>query len=355
MNKNLIFSSIKADALFISKSINIFYLTTFAGFSNTEREAFLLITKKNNYLISDARYKEAVKKIKEFKFLELSQNNNLENILINIFKKEKIKSLAVNLNDLNAKEYKLLKKLIKVEEDNNIIESFREIKTKTEINNLKQASNLGDQIFEYILSQIKENVTEITLAKKIEVFALQNNAEISFYPIVAFGKNSASPHHKPTSKKLKRNTIVLLDFGVKVNGYCSDMTRTIFFGKATEKFKKIYKTVLEAQIKAIEYINSNKDKEIKTKDIDLVARKHIISQKFSSIPHSLGHGIGLEVHEAPRLSPFAPDILKENQVFSLEPGIYLSNYGGVRIEDLAVLTSQGLVLISNAKKEIIEL
>ncbi len=355
MNKNLIFSSIKSDALFISKAINIFYLTSFAGFSNTEREAFLLVTKKNNYLISDARYKEAAKKIKGFKFLELDRNNNLENILLNIFNKEKIESLAINLSDLTAMEYKLLKKIIKLVDDNSIIETLREIKSKTEINNLKLASNLGDKVFEYILGQIKENVTEIELAKKIEIFTLQNNAELSFAPIIAFGTHSASPHHKPTTKKLKRNTIVLLDFGVKINGYCSDMTRTVFFGIATEKFKKIYKTVLEAQIKTIEYINNNKDKEVKTKDIDLIARKYIISQNFPSIPHSLGHGIGLEVHEAPRLSPFAPNVLQQNQVFSLEPGIYIPNYGGVRIEDLAIFTTQGLVLISNAKKEIIEL
>ncbi len=355
MNKNLIFSTIKSDALFVSKAINILYLTNFAGFSNTEREAFLLITKKNNYLITDSRYTEIAKKIKDFKFIEITKNTNLATVLTKLIAKEKIKSLAVSLTDLNVKEYKVLQKLIKLENDNSVIEVLREIKTKNELNNLKLASSLGDLVFEYILGQIKQNVSEIELAKKIEIFALQNNAEISFAPIVAFGANSASPHHKPTLKKLKRNTIVLLDFGVKVNGYCSDMTRTVFFGTATDKFKKIYKTVLEAQFKAIEYINSNKDKEVKTKDIDLIARNHILSQKFASIPHSFGHGIGLEVHESPRLSPYSEDVLKINQVFSLEPGIYLPNYGGVRIEDLGIFTSKGLVLISNAKKEIIEL
>lgn len=158
---------------------------------------------------------------------------------------------------------------------------------------------------------------------------------------------------------------MLIDFGVKTDNYCSDMTRTLFFGKATTKFKKMYTTVFNAQQKAIEYINnlpagkagqsSIANSQLLTSSVDRAARDYIISQGYPSIPHSLGHGIGLQVHESPRLSPSSKEILSLNSVFSIEPGIYIPNLGGVRIEDLCVLTKKGVVLISHSKKGIIEI
>ncbi|MDP2585725.1 MAG: M24 family metallopeptidase, partial [Candidatus Levybacteria bacterium] len=178
---------------------------------------------------------------------------------------------------------------------------------------------------------------------------------------VGFGKNSAVPHHQATNNKLTNNEIVLLDFGVKLDNYCSDMTRTVFFGKASAEFKKMYETVLKAQSKAIEFLNTkylihNTSKQkIIASDIDNIARKHIISSGYKTIPHSLGHGIGLEVHEKPSLSPKSKDILKKGMVFSIEPGIYIPNFGGVRIEDLVVLEKGKLRLLTHSPKNFIEL
>lgn len=342
------------NSLLVSKPLNIFYLINFSGFSKEEREAYLLITKKSHYIFTDARYTLAVtKELKNFKLIEISSENKFADALRKIIKKEKIKKLAIDEDDIKTNEFLKIRKIIKVVSDENIIENLRETKTAYELLQIKKSCSLGDLTFKYILGQIKIGVKELEIAKKIELFILSNKAEISFAPIVAFGENSSSPHHIPSKKKLKKNEIVLLDFGVKINNYCSDMTRTVFMGKATAKQKIIYKTVLEAQEKAIEYIMLSKN--TLYKNIDKTARDYILSQGFPSIPHSLGHGIGLEVHEAPSLSPKSESKIKKDSVFSIEPGIYIPGFGGVRIEDLVFYNGKNPLLISRAKKQIIEL
>jgi Xaa-Pro aminopeptidase len=160
-------------------------------------------------------------------------------------------------------------------------------------------------------------------------------------------------HHRSDKTKLKKNQIVLLDFGVKYEGYCSDMSRTVFFGKADEKLKRIYQTVKESQKKAFARLSS-KSSIVNLKDIDKIARDHIISKGFSSIPHSLGHQIGIDVHEEPRLSPKSKGKLENNMVFSIEPGIYIPSFGGVRIEDL-VLYQNGPKLLTSSNRDLIEI
>jgi len=173
-----------------------------------------------------------------------------EDRLKEIVSKDKIKRLAIDENDIKASEVLQIKKAVRICSDGNLIEDLRKVKDDSEVDTIKKACQLGDKTFKYILSEIKLGVSEKTLAKKIGIFILENNAEVSFRPIVAFGKNSSSPHHIPSERKLKRNEIILLDFGVKTEGgYCSDMTRTVFFGRATDKQKKIYKTVLNSQKK----------------------------------------------------------------------------------------------------------
>lgn len=339
------------ETILVSSIPNIIYLTGFNGFSKEEREAYLLLTKEKNYIFTDGRYFEPAKKISDFELLEISQNKSFAQRFKEIVAKEKIKKVAVEEEDLKIFEILKIKKVVKICSDENLIERMRTVKDETEIKNSKKACNLGDKVFEYILTELKLGVTEITIAKKVEIFILQNAAEISFKPIVAFGRNSSSPHHVAGNKKLKRNEIVLLDFGVKLNNYCSDMTRTVFFGKASNEQKRIYKTVLEAQKKALDLLRTSS----KCSAIDKVARKHIENAGFPTIPHSLGHGIGLEVHEKPSLSPKSKDELKIGMIFSIEPGIYLPNFGGVRIEDLVLLTKNGPQIITRANHKIIEL
>lgn len=216
---------------------------------------------------------------------------------------------------------------------------------------------MGDDTFEHILKKLKVGVSEKEIVFEIEYFLKKNGAEISFPPIVAFGKNSSIPHHQSGETKLKREDFVLLDLGAKVESYCSDMTRTIIFGKASEKQKKIYRTVLETQKRAVDFINIQikLGKQVRAKEVDKVAREYIKSKGYLDIPHSLGHGIGLEVHEHPSLSPKSKDILKNGMVFSIEPGIYIAGFGGVRIEDLFVLEKDKIRQITLSPKQIIEI
>ena len=226
-------------------------------------------------------------------------------------------------------------------------------KTYEEIQNIKRACILGDQAFRYALKKIKIGVSEKELAIEIKRFIKRHGVNISFKPIVAFGENSANVHNKPGLRTLRANEIIMIDLGAKVNGFCSDMTRTIFFGKATNKYKQIYKIVKIAQSKAVNYIKDTPKP--KAKDIDKAARDYIISKGYDTIPHSLGHGVGKKVHTSPRISSKSKSILNPPVVFTIEPGIYIKGFGGIRIEDTYLLDEKGLIQLSKSTKELIEI
>ncbi len=346
------------DAFFISSVSNIIYLTNYSGFSYFEREAFLVISKNQNFLITDGRYKEEVSKIPHFQLLEISNKNSLEDILRHLSKK--MKKLGIEDDDISLSESKKLEKYFKITSVSEL-KNLRIIKTEDEISKIKKAGEIGDETFKFILGKIRKGVCEKEIAFEIEFFIKRKRADISFHPIVAFSKNSSIPHHKTNNEKLMTNNIVLLDFGVKFENYCSDMTRTIYFGRADDKFKKIYNTVLTAQKLAIEFLvssfnfPSSNSKKVKASSVDKVARNYIVSKGFPAIPHSLGHGIGIEVHEPPRLSPLSQDLLKPGMVFSVEPGIYLPGFGGVRIEDLVLIKKDKVEILTHSPKEIIGL
>lgn len=338
------------EAKLISSVPNIVYLTNFSGFSETERDAFIILTENKKFLITDKRYSEAVKKkVKDFEVIDTGALNFLIHEGDDFFKDMKIKSLFIEENDLKVSEFISLKKYIKLKRLDTT--NFRIIKSDLEIKHIKEACGIADQSFEFILTKLKSGVTEKEISHLLINFFKSKNADLSFPPIVAFGENSSVPHHESGNTKLSKNQIVLLDFGVKINNYCSDMTRTVFFGKADPKFRKIYNTVLNSQKKAIDKIKPN----LKTSIIDKAARDYIIGKNFPDIIHAVGHGIGIEVHEAPSISPTSIDKIKNGMVFSVEPGIYILGYGGVRIEDLILVRNGFAELISLSKKGIIEI
>ncbi len=355
------------DAALISSVPDIIYLTDFSYFSNMEREAFLLITKNNNYIITDGRYVHAVKKhVKDFKLLVGSETTSHEKILEleKILKQENIKSLGIDAHNLTVYEHEKIlsrlnnnKKLIK--KINHIdLSSLRIIKVQKEIKKIKKACQIGDKAFTHILSFIKVGMAEKDIAFELEHFIRKQGSDISFATILAFEENAAIPHHKTGTRKLKNNEFILLDFGVKYENYCSDMTRTIHFGKVSPEKKRIYETVLASQQKAIEQYNNETIKQsrvIKTLDLDNAARFYIVSKGYPAYPHGLGHGIGLEVHEAPRLSPKSKDKLQNGMVFSIEPGIYLPDKFGVRTEDLFTIQNNKLIQLTKSPKNLIEI
>ncbi len=342
----------KLDGVLISSVHNIIYLTGFSSFSIEEREAFLIITPNAQYIITDPRYSEAVRnQVKDFKLLETSYQTPFKTHLENLVKKHQLKTLGTEEDNLTVAEAKRFKKYFNLKSFDT--SNLRKIKTAEEIKKIKKACEIGDKAFKHILGQIKVGVTEKQIALELEDFFRKNGADKSFETIVAFGKNSSVPHHQTGETKLlkKEGQFVLLDFGVKYQNYCSDMTRTIFFGKASEKQKKIYQTVLKAQQEASAVIK----KGVKASKVGEAADQVITSQDYPSIPHGLGHGVGLEIHESPTLSPKSEDILVPGMVFSIEPGIYLAGFGGVRIEDLFTIEGGKLRSLTNAPQELIEL
>ena len=342
----------ECSAILISDPINIMYLIGDFGFSITERECYLFITKKRKYIITDKRYSSAItKKIKDYEIIDTGVNKFLNTSSQELFKKNKVRLIGIESKNLTVAEYNSLSKFVKTK---NIDSSnLRIIKNKNEIKKIIKACRVSDQAFKYIINKIEIGVTEKELSFSLENFIKSQKAELSFKPIIGFGTNSSVPHHLSSGIKLKKNQIILMDFGVKFDNYCSDMTRTIYFGKASDKFKKIYETVLEAQKISVKYLNAKlkNNEKVKFSEIDKVGRKFIEDKGYPNIPHALGHGIGMEVHEKPDGS----SLLKNGMVFSIEPGIYLQKYGGVRIEDLVLVRAGRAELISRSKREIIEL
>ncbi len=243
------------------------------------------------------------------------------------------------------------------------------IKDANELASLQKACKLTDNAFAYVLKKLRMGVTEKELAWELEKYIREQDGQLAFGSIVAFGEHSAVPHHKTTDHKLQANNIVLLDFGAKVNGYCSDMTRTVFFGRADEKFKKMYEVVRHAQQLPFDILRksssesrnskrkrfSTSPKNITPENVDKVARNYIMKQGFPTVPHSVGHGVGLEVHELPHLSPGFDEKILPNTVFTIEPGIYINGFGGVRIEDTVWFDGNEIVPLTKSSKNLTEI
>lgn len=345
----------KLEAVLISSVANITYLTGYANFFREERDGYVLITKSGNFILTHSIYSKSLDgKIPGFEVMEISRREPSEKIIKKIVKKKNA-NIGIEEHDLRVYEYKMLKKIFE-NLKNFDLKIKRSVKDEQELKLISKACQIGDQVFAEVLKKIKAGISEKKLAYEIDQEIRSLGCEPSFRTIVAFGKNAAHPHHQSSDKQLTMNdNLILMDFGVLFENYCSDMTRTVFFGKPTTKQKKMYETVLESQQKATEFIRNQlaEGKKIKASDVDKVARNYIISQEFPSIPHSLGHGIGLEVHEHPHLSPRSKETLGEGMVFSIEPGIYEIGFGGVRIEDLYVMEKNNLKQITNSVKKLI--
>jgi len=260
-----------------------------------------------------------------------------------IFRVDKyIKSGFLQVEDvLSLKELKFLRKklpTVTVKPVNDLVETAREIKSADELAYMEQAYRITALVFANIKRLLKQKQwTEQGLAQYIRIWGLEYGADdVSFEPIVAAGSNAAIPHHKPTDRVIKKGQSIVVDFGFKVKGYCSDFTRTVFLQRAPQQLAKIYNQAEVAYQKAFFGIRAG----MAGAQADSLARDYLkVSKLDKYFIHSLGHGTGLEVHEAPSLSPRSKDILQNGMVFSIEPGIYLPRVGGVRIEDLVYLKS----------------
>ena len=246
------------------------------------------------------------------------------------------------------KEYIRKFKINNFVETEHIIEKQRMIKDEEELSNINKACNITDDCFKYILSYIKPGMTEKQIAKEIEDYYTERTDGISFETIVASGENSSKPHAVPTDRKIQERDIITIDMGCKVNGYCSDMTRTFFVGEPTDKMKYVYDLVLENQKLVLQQYKEGAN----TRQITKMVENNFKLNRFNLI-HSLGHGVGLEIHEIPYINSKNETILKENMVVTNEPGIYITSEFGVRIEDTIQITKFGSISLTNSEKNYI--
>ncbi|MEM3851465.1 MAG: aminopeptidase P family protein [Methanomassiliicoccales archaeon] len=270
-------------------------------------------------------------------------------------KLSRIKRVGYNGSAINWSMYSFVRKQFngKMVDCSSELRKCRAVKDKEEIRNIKEACRIVSTAADMIPTLLKEGMTERELAKQLTIAMYNEGGDgNSFSPIVSFGKTSAIPHYSPGAVKLRKGHFVLTDFGCRYASYCSDLTRTCFFGSANGRQKEMYETVLQAQTEAIESIRAGAVEE----DVDAVARKVIDGSRFKGrFIHSLGHGLGLQVHDGdPALSRGRKNKLEEGMVVTVEPGVYVPGFGGVRIEDDVVVTSRGARVLTTARKELIE-
>lgn len=338
-------SSLDLQGLIISNPINIKYLT------NIEAEGILLLTRKDNIYITDGRYIEQVHRT-------LTLYDEIIVYNVNDVSKDDYENFFMFCENVGFEEnyvtYAKYKELIRKYKINNlvetehIIEKQRMIKDDEEISNLIKACEITDNCFSYILTYIKPGMTEKQIANEIEEYYKARTDGLSFETIVASGENTSKPHAVPTDRKIQEQDIITIDMGCKVNGYCSDMTRTFFVGSVPEYVKPVYDLVLKNQEQTIEEMKDGASTRLLTKMVDNDFRLN-----GYDLIHALGHGVGMEIHEAPYIN-FRSDVpLKENMVVTDEPGIYVPGRFGVRIEDTIQITKFGCISLTKSEKNYI--
>lgn len=340
------------DAIWVSDGYNMRYISGFTGGTGS-----LYISENKKLLLTDSRYTtQAANESKGFEIKEIGNSNTYLKTLNELLENDNAKTVGFEDEVMIVSEYEKFSKESKAETWvplKNSLDTLRRIKTAQEIKYLETAESIGDKAFSYILNILKPGMTEIEVAVELEGFMKKNGAAgISFDSIIASGINSAMPHATPSHKKIEKGDFVTMDFGCVYEGYCSDMTRTVVVGKASEKQKEIYHIVLEAQLAALEGIRPG----ITGSSVDKIARDIIKNAGYEEcFGHGLGHSVGLFIHENPRLSPLDETILEENMIETVEPGIYIPNVFGVRIEDMVVITKDGHRNLAHSAKELIEL
>jgi Xaa-Pro aminopeptidase len=340
------------DALLLSQPENLRYLSGFTGSSG-----WLLISGQNAILATDFRYVEQAKgESPDFEIIQTKQE--LRDWLPGLVSDLGWHKLGFEANFISYEGYNRLSEAIKTKQVNlklvpttGIVEKLRSIKEPEELGFITKAVELTDAAFEQAKAIIRPGITEKEAAWEIEKFLRQKGSDgIPFEIIVASGPNSALPHTRPTEKIICSGEPVLIDMGARINGYCSDFSRTLFLGRADKTFREIYNIVLKAQATAMEGIESGMD----ASQADRLARSVVKQAGYGdAFGHGLGHGVGLAVHEFPTLGPSSLDSLADGMVFTIEPGIYLAGKGGVRIEDMVVLENGKARVLTKAKKDLL--
>ncbi|MBB6448916.1 Xaa-Pro aminopeptidase [Geomicrobium halophilum] len=334
------------DALLVESPTNRRYLTDFTGTAGA-----VLLTSEDAFFITDFRYVEQAKSQCEgFKVVQHGGAMSAE--IKKILDSHNVKSLGFEKAYTSFQTYQLYQETFDAElvPVAGIVENLRLFKSESELKTIKKASEIADAAFSHILTYIKAGVREREVAHELEFFMREQGAESSSFDIiVASGERGARPHGVASDKKIEKGDLITMDFGAYYKGYCSDITRTVALGEPSEELRHIYDTVLSAQLKAVEQIKAG----MTGIEADEIAREMINGKGYEGhFGHGLGHGLGMEVHEEPRLSPKGNLVLEPGMVVTVEPGVYIPGKGGVRIEDDIVITEDGNERLTTSDKDL---
>lgn len=340
------FSAYKIDGLIFFNMSNIRYLSGFTG-----SEGILLINSRKAILLVDGRY--TVQAGLEATDIQIIEYSDKIKGIFQAIKKLKLKRIGFEANSITVEMYNQLTNHMQNEVFVDLADELKFIrayKDETEIALMKKAAGISSAAIRSLMNQIKPGCTEKEVALQLEYNARISGADgLAFEAIVAAGANSALPHAQPTDRKIKKGDFVVIDFGVKYRGYCSDETCTIAFGKLTDRQKNAYQIVKDAHDRALAMIKEN----IHAADIDHCARS-VFGKKYGRyFVHGTGHGVGLEVHEAPRLATNSDDILKPQMVVTVEPGLYIPGLWGIRIEDTVLVKKNSCEKLTKMDKELL--
>lgn len=336
------------DGIIINNPINVRYLT------GLNVEGFLIINDSENIFVTDSRYIEEVNNYltieDEINLVDIASLN--ENDYLNFF--SKCNKVGFEENYVSYAKYNEMIRKYRIKEaveTNNILENIREIKDDFEIECIEKACNITDSCFLHLQDFIKVGMTEKEVALEIYKYFMSNGADgLAFDTIVASGENTSKPHAVPTDKIIRYGDPVLIDFGAKYNGYCADMTRTVFMGEVSEEIRTLYDIVYKEQDKAFEKMKDGAD----ANNISKSLQNNFNSYGYDLI-HALGHGVGLEIHEKPIISTRRSDILKKNMVVTDEPGIYLPGKIGIRIEDTILINDTDATRLTKSNRNLLVL
>jgi Xaa-Pro aminopeptidase len=343
------FEQLNIDGILISRPENRTYLSGFKG-----SDGWLIISEKSACIAVDSRYTiQAKKEAPEFEVIHIK--GELQSWLPDMVSGLGITKLGFEASDISFASFQKLRDSLaegkckaNLISTANVVESLRSIKDREEIAYILRAAQIADATMKHAQSIIEVGKTERYIAWELEKYLREEGSQaIPFEIIVASGPNSALPHAQPTERTIQESDPIVIDMGARTNGYCSDITRTYCINENDSMYVKIYDTVLAAQLAAINLIVPGASGH----DADLFARTVIEKAGYGeNFGHGLGHGVGLNVHEAPRLGPRSTDVLSEEMVFTIEPGIYIPEWGGVRIEDTVMFNNGKILSLTRANK-----
>jgi Xaa-Pro aminopeptidase len=332
------------DGLLVTNLTNVRYLT---GFSGTNGQ--VLVTDRGATFFSDPRYAARAGALVDGAEVTIYPTKLTDVLPGQLDGVVRLGVEAATMTLLERDQLAEALDSVELVPTRNAVEDLRRAKEEAEVDKLKQAVAIGDDAFVWILDRLTPGATERSVALDLEVRMRKAGAEeVSFEPIVGSGPLSAHIHHTPSDRTFEKGDLILLDFGARVDGYCSDLTRTVVLGPATDDQRELYDVVLAAQQNGIDAVRAG----AACAKVDAAARSYIESKNHGdAFGHGLGHGVGLDIHEAPRLHRISEETLVAGDIVTVEPGIYLRDVGGIRVEDCVLVTSEGCEVLSAATKD----